>query len=68
MNHRTLHLKKRLLARIMATEDSDLLHAIDLVFAAAHPSRSGSTDRAPEVETVLDEVERALRHPHWPTN
>jgi hypothetical protein len=68
MDHRTLHLKKRLLARVMATDDTELLHAVDLVFAAAHPTRSGSHDRPPEVETVLDELERALRHPHWPSN
>ncbi len=59
MDHDTLTLKKRLLARVMRCEDAELLEVVELLL-----ERTEATAGAPgamEIEAILGAVAHALR-------
>lgn len=61
MDHETLTMKKRLLARVMRCEDAELLKAVELLLERAEATDGGPS--ALEIEAILGAVAQALRGP-----
>lgn len=59
MDHDTLTVKKRLLARVMRCEDAELLRAVELLLDRAEAT--GGAPSAMELEAILAAVAHAMR-------
>lgn len=59
MDHATLTMKKRLLARVMRCEDAELLEVVDLLLERAEATAGAPS--ALEIEAILGAVAHALR-------
>lgn len=69
MEERSLALKKRILARVVRIEDSDVLSVVDLLLEEAEELQEGhGAPSATSVEAILAEVARVLRGESGPSN
>lgn len=69
MEDRSLMLKKRILARVVRIDDPDVLAVVDLLLEEAEEVQDGhGPPTATSVEAILNEVARALRPDHGPSN
>lgn len=69
MDDRALALKKKILARVVRIEDPDVLAVVDLLLEEAEEVQDGhGPPTATSLEAILNEVARALRRDHGPTN